>query len=341
MKTRIPMSLRNRLRARRFQQALIGALAAMALTACGGGGTDTGAHEAASTAAEAAQAPQGATIASTVTMTKVHFTNAGGQALTGFLFQDSAAAPRNATVVMMHGCAGVWSNGIESMEPQPPLKALSHIHKRWGETLARAGYTGLLVDSFSERGLTNECNNGSAGLNEATVRPRDAAAGRAWLLANGHATAGRIALMGWSNGASAVMATMDKTNEGTAGSQPFREAFAFYPGCGLINEFGGNASSTDKTTWLPYAPVTIHHAATDPLYTDGKCANRVSVAQTLGAGTASGNAVAMTVHAGARHSFDQVDLAKAIASPYTQADKDAQIAADAAVMDRLAAVFGN
>ena len=143
------------------------------------------------------------------------------------------------------------------------------------------------------------------------------------------------------DGASAVMATMDRTNEGTAGSQPFREAFAFYPGCGLINEFGGNASSTDKTTWLSYAPVTIHHAATDPLYTDGKCANRVSVAQTLGAGTASGNAVAMTVHAGARHSFDQVDLAKAIASPYTQADKDAQIAADAAVMDRLAAVFGN
>ena len=176
MKTRIPMSLRNRLRARRFQQALISALAAMALTACGGGGTDTGANEAASAAAEAALAPQGATIASTVTMTKVHFTNADGQALTGFLFQDSAAAPRNATVVMMHGCAGVWSNGIESMEPQPPLKALSHIHKRWGETLARAGYTGLLVDSFSERGLTNECNNGSAGLNEATVRPRDAAA---------------------------------------------------------------------------------------------------------------------------------------------------------------------
>jgi dienelactone hydrolase len=62
----------------------------------------------------------------------------------------TATAPqRNAAVVMMHGCAGVWSNGVESTEAQPSIKALSHIHKRWGENLARAGFTGLLVDSFS------------------------------------------------------------------------------------------------------------------------------------------------------------------------------------------------
>ena len=329
-----PLSLRNRRRITVFNRALLGALAAMALTACGGGGAEL-------EAPEAAQAPQSAPVASNVTMTKVSFTNADGQALTGFLFQDSAAAPRNAAVVMMHGCSGVWSNGVISPDAQPPIKALSHIHKRWGENLARAGYTGLLVDSFTSRALTNECNNGSAGLNEATVRPKDAAAGRAWLLANNHATAGRVALLGWSNGASAVMATMDQTNEGTAGSKPFKEAFAFYPGCGLINEFGGNASAPDKTTWLPYAPVTLHHAATDPLYTDGKCNNRVTVAATLGAGSATGNAVAMTVHAAARHSFDQIDIAKAIALPYTTADRDAQIAADAAVLDRLATIFSN
>ncbi|HRG71977.1 MAG TPA: hypothetical protein PLH95_10085, partial [Thauera aminoaromatica] len=47
---------------------------------------------------------------------------------------------------------------------------------------------------------------------------------------------------------------------------------------------------------------------------------------TLGASVGTGNAVAMTVYTGARHSFDQIDIGKAIASPYTQADKDAQIA---------------
>ena len=47
----------------------------------------------------------------------------------------------------------------------------------------------------------------------------------------------------------------------------------------------------------------------------------------------------MTVYTGARHSFDQIDLSKAIASPYTSSDKDAQEAADPAVMTRLNTVF--
>lgn len=338
MKSLPRLSPRNARRLRAFNHALLGALAAMALTACGGGGADEDSPAAAAT--PTAQ-PLRAAPASTVTMTKVSFTNADGQALTGFLFKDPTVTARNAAVVMMHGCAGVWSNGVISTDPQPSIKTLSHIHKRWGENLAKAGYVGLLVDSFTPRSLTNECNNGTAGLNEATVRPKDALAGRAWLVGNGQVTADRIALMGWSNGGSAVMATMDSTNEGTAGSKPFKEAFSFYPGCGLVNEFGGDASTTAKTTWLPYAPVTIHHGSVDALYTDGRCDNRKTAAITLGASVATGNAVAMVVHTGARHSFDQVDLSKAIASPFTQADNDAQAAADASVMSRLLALFGN
>ena len=47
----------------------------------------------------------------------------------------------------------------------------------------------------------------------------------------------------------------------------------------------------------------------------------------------------MTVHAGARHSFDQIDLTKALAAPYTANDQAAQTAADTAVITRLAALF--
>lgn len=326
----------------RFQKSLLATLAAMALAACGGGGDEDGLSDALAKAQSDAKAQQHmqlmAAAVSTVGMTKVSFTNSAGQALTGFLFRDNAATQRQAAVVLMHGCSGVWSNGVVNTDAQPPQKALSHIHRRWGENLARAGYSVLLVDSFTPRNLTNECGNGTAGLNEAVVRPLDALAGRQWLVANGVA-GDRIALMGWSNGASATLATMDRTNEGTAGARPFREAFAFYPGCGLVNEFGGGASTTATTTWLPYAPVTIHHADQDPLYTDGRCANRVAGAVALGAGVGNGNAVAMTVHAGARHSFDQIDLSKALAAPYTAADQTAQTVADAAVMTRLATLF--
>lgn len=332
---------RIQLKLREIQSAALTLLAALALTACGGGG---GANDESprAAAAEAAEVQLAAQIVPTmVSMTKVSFTNSEGQALTGFMFKDTSATPKNAAVVMMHGCAGVWSNGVISTEAQPAISKLSHIHKRWGENLARAGYVGLLVDSFTSRSLTNECDNGAAGLNEATKRPKDALAGREWLVSNGHVTGARVALMGWSNGGSAVMATMDKSNEGTVGARPFKEAFSFYPGCGLINEFGGDAMTAAKTTWLPYAPVTIHHGSIDPLYTVGRCSNRVDVATTLGASVATGNAVAMTSYSGARHSFDQIDLGKTIASPYTSADKDAQEAADASVMARLAVVFGS
>lgn len=329
---------------RRFQQSLLTTLAALALAACGGGteadaDSDAALHTALADAQKTARAQLAAAAVSSVGMTKVSFTNSDGQALTGFLFRDSAAPQRQAAVVLMHGCSGVWSNGVINTEPQPPIKALSHIHKRWGESLAQAGYTALLVDSFTSRGLTNECNNGTAGLNEAVVRPRDALAGRQWLVDSGWVTGDRVTLLGWSNGASATLATMDRSNAGAPGARPFREAFAFYPGCGLINEFGGDASTLAKTTWVPSAPVTIHHAALDSLYTDGRCANRVAGAIALGASSATGNSVAMTVHAGARHSFDQIDLGKALASPYTAADQTAQSAADAAVMARLAALF--
>ncbi|MES2943125.1 MAG: dienelactone hydrolase family protein [Pseudomonadota bacterium] len=330
---------RIKLKLREIQSAALALLAALALTACGGGANEESPHAAAAEAAEVQVAAQ--IVPGVVSMTKVSFTNSEGQALTGFMFKDSSATPKNAAVVMMHGCGGIWSNGVISTDAQPAITKLSHIHRRWGENLARAGYVGLLVDSFTSRSLTNECDNGAAGLNEATKRPKDALAGREWLVSNSHVTGTRVALMGWSNGGSAVMATMDKSNEGTVGARPFKEAFSFYPGCGLISEFGGDATTPAKTTWLPYAPVTIHHGSMDPLYTVGRCTNRVDVATTLGARAATGNAVAMTTYTGARHSFDQIDISKTIASPYTSADKDAQEAADASVMARLAAIFGS
>lgn len=323
---------------RQLQSAVLYALAAIALTACGGGASDE-LDAAAATEVNAMEKRNG--VSSTVTMTKVSFTNSEGQALTGFMFKDPMATAKNAAVVMMHGCSGVWSNGVVSADAQPAISKLSHIHRRWGENLARAGYVGLLVDSFTERNLTNECGNGTAGLNEDVERPKDAFAGRQWLISSGEVAGNRVALVGWSNGGSAVLAAMDKTNEGAVGARPFQEAFSFYPGCGLINEFGGDASTLAKTTWLPYAPVTIHHGSIDPLYTVGRCTNRVNQAINLGADASTANAVSMQVYTGARHSFDQVDLNKATASPYTASDKDAQAAADAAVMARLSTVFAN
>lgn len=309
-----------------WKSALIAALAAIALTACGGGGDTLGIEDA--TAATRASSSQLLVASSTTqfTLETLSLVNSDGLALPAYLWRPSGNTGTVPTVVMLHGCSGIYSYS-------DPTKGISSIHTEWAKRLTAAGYAALLVDSYSPRGTQNECNNGTRGVNEAVDRPKDALAAQTWLVNNLRAPANRIALLGWSNGASATLATMDMSHAN--GGRPFVEAFALYPGCGLLNEFGGVSNST----WLPYAPVTIHHGTLDALYTDGKCMTRVTRAQGLGASTATGNAVALITYTDAHHSFDLTKNPPVL--PYTSADVDAKVSTDASVMARLATVMAN
>ncbi len=319
-------------RMRRFNLSLLSTLAALALTACGGGGSDAPSSATASTgptmlqedgtsvtvpdnfpAAVAAPAPTSLSPAGAVS-----FINSDGVAIPAHLFKP-AGSGMMPTVVMLHGCSGAFSYSN-------PALGLSSIYKEWAQRINASGYAALMVDSFTPRGTQNDCGNGTVGVNEAVDRPKDAKAALQWLIANGVAPANRIALLGWSNGASATLATLDITHA-TPGSPRFAGGISFYPGCGLLNNFGGISNST----WLPYAPLEIFHGSADPLYTAGSCDTRVNRAHTAGA-----VALNLTVYAGARHSFDQATSAKA---PYTQADVNAKLAADAVAMQKLTALL--
>ena len=320
-------------RIRQFNLSLMATLAVMALTACGGGGSDAPVMPTAVEATVLLQedgtpmpAPDSAAYAATETVASittvpagdVSFPNSDGLVIQARLYkpEGTGALP---TVVMMHGCSGVHSYSN-------PALGVSNIHKEWAKRLNDAGYAALLVDSFTPRGTQNQCGNGVAGVDEAVDRPKDARAALQWLVSNGVAPADRVALIGWSNGGSATMAALDSSHA-TPGSLRFAGGFSFYPGCGLLNNFGGISMSN----WLPYAPLEILHAATDPLYTGGSCDTRVNRAHMAGA-----VGLNLTVYPGARHSFDQATSVKA---PYTQADVDAKQAADAVVMQRLASLF--
>jgi carboxymethylenebutenolidase len=359
MKPIHPTRLRASRRLRQFNLSLLATLAVLALTACGGGDApalsgpvttavavpqapapdattpvagllqedgspmpEPTAQEIADgkAAAEAeADAASGGASAAPVAAGPVNFTNSDGLAIPARLYLPTGAHSAVPTVVMLHGCAGVYSFS-------DPALGISLFHKDWAQRLNAAGYGVLLVDSFTPRGTQNQCNNGTAGVNEAVDRPKDAKAALKWLIANGVAPADRVALLGWSNGGSATMATLDTTNA-PSGQPRFAGGVAFYPGCGLLDNFGGIASSS----WLPYAPLQIFHGSVDPLYTAGSCDTRVDRAHTAGAAGLN-----LTVYTGARHSFDQ---ASAVKSPYTQSDVDARQAADVIVMERLSALL--
>lgn len=259
-----------------------------------------------------------AALAWQTTPTDTSFINEQGLKIPGKLFRPGGKGPFPA-VVMLHGCSGIYSFSN-------PASGVQTLYREWGDRLVAAGYTALLVDSFTPRGTQNECDDSGIGVSEVTDRPGDAYAAQRWLTTQRFVKASRIALLGWSHGGSSAMSSMDQSMTQT-GIKPFRAAIAFYPGCGLYNAFGGITAST----WLPYSPFRIHHGDADPLYQSGRCQTRVSRAQSQGASTANGNAVDLLVYLNANHSFD---MAKA-GSTYSQADQDAKAVADANTMSYL------
>lgn len=249
-------------------------------------------------------------LAWTITPQKVTFINDQGITLTGWLFKPSGNGPFP-TVVMMHGCNGVYSYS-------DPTKGLANLYREWGDRLTNAGYVALLVDSFTPRNAAqNECSNGSSGVSEVNDRPYDAAAGLSYLASRPDVSVGKIGLLGWSHGGSAVMMSMDVTRKTSVN---FKVAVAYYPGCGLYNAYGGLSNST----WKPYAPFAILIGSADTTVSVDYCKTRVTTAQSLGATTTT-----ITIYAKAKHSFDG---ATKITSTFTQADVDAKKAADSKAM---------
>lgn len=332
---------------RQLVMALTSTMVCLSLAACGGG--DDPIVGAVTERAQAVAVSNTQTTGTLVTLQPVPGTN-----ISAYLVRSRGVITKNATVVLLHGCSGLWSNS------NPDSKTLSHIHQRWSNNLANAGYDVLLVDSFTDRNVANQCNAtvtkypadyvGTVNkVDEVVERVQDAQAARNYLVTQGVASAGRVALLGWSNGATTVLSALEKSNEGTPGSRPFAEGFAYYPGCGMGNAYKNKKTNPWSSTWLPYSPVTIYHGSLDSLYQDNECNKRVTNAVALGASAATNNAVALVLKDGAKHSFDQIDVSKSLADinkdindvtkQFTQDDIDAQNETDPLVLQRLNALF--
>jgi dienelactone hydrolase len=246
---------------------------------------------------------------------KVTFVNDQGIILKGWLFEPSGAGPFPA-VVMMHGCAGVYSNGR-------PGKGITSLYREWGDRLVKAGYVALLVDSFTPRNAPqNQCDSGKPAVSEVKDRPYDAYAGLRYLTSLPDVSADKIGLLGWSQGGSSVMASMHITKYTAVSS--FKAAVAFYAGCGLHNWYGG----LERSTWKPYAPMVFLHGSADTVVRANLCRIRIKAAKELGA-----TQVGITVFANAHHKFDQ---ATRVGNGFTQADVRAKRAADPQTMQFFA-----
>ncbi|KWR88105.1 dienelactone hydrolase family protein, partial [Cupriavidus sp. IDO] len=167
---------------------------------------------------------------------------AGMPTLTAYWFVPrEGTVPRTQpfpVVVALHGCGGLLGttrtdgrgNAAEGADAGIALQGRYREYAQW---LTERGYAVLMPDSFSARGKPQGvCPEPveSRAIDDRTRRA-DALAALRWVARQPGIDTGRIVLLGWSNGAQAVLATIDASRPWPLDTPQVERAVAFYPGC--------------------------------------------------------------------------------------------------------------
>ncbi|CAG9185298.1 dienelactone hydrolase family protein [Cupriavidus pinatubonensis] len=173
----------------------------------------------------------------------------GAPALNAFWFVPREGnTPRTQplpVVVALHGCNGLLGTRPETIRVEAgnsgnnaadstvdAAPALQQRYREYAQWLAERGYAVLMPDSLSAHGRLPGCGDSpeARGMDE-RVRRTDALAALRWVARQPGIDASRIVLLGWSNGAQAVLATVDASRAWPADTPQVERAVAFYPAC--------------------------------------------------------------------------------------------------------------
>lgn len=258
--------------------------------------------------------------------TTLSFKSADGKTtLKGYFWNAKRNGARPA-VVLMHGCGGAYSSDAATFD----ATTVASQYREWGTRLSAAGYGVLLVDSFGPRGHGGGVcdipyDERPAKLNEVTIRPLDAIGALKNLRAEARVLDRPVALVGFSNGGSAVLSTVAKTGPSVWTKSPktpspwFAGAAAFYPGCGLQGDFNGE--------WEPTIPTHLFLGTADTTTPPSpNCDERFAEALEREA------PAMMASYFGATHGFDR---ASAGSTDFAKAANAAAKASSFATIDTL------
>jgi dienelactone hydrolase len=186
------------------------------------------------------------------------------------------------TVIALHGCGGLAGHS-EPIQPR---------YRDWAEQLLKDGAAVLLPDSYGSRELGPQCRVGERRVLARRERVADIMASRQWLMQQPWAARDRISLLGWANGASALLwAVRPQLSSRNAGPD-FRSAIAFYPDCRLSSGLG----------WSARVPTLLLIGAKDDVSSPPACRQMIDGAHGRSALTR------IVVYPSAYHDFDRANL---------------------------------
>ncbi|MBC9881549.1 dienelactone hydrolase family protein [Bradyrhizobium sp. INPA01-394B] len=196
------------------------------------------------------------------------------------LFKPEGAGPFP-TVIALHGCGGLGSHA-DSVLPR---------YRDWAERLLKSGNAVLLPDSYGSRELGPQCRVKEMPVKARRERVTDIAASRAWLMKQNWVARDRVSLIGWANGASALLWAVRPQAVARDAGPDFRAAVAFYPDCRISAGLG----------WSTRVPTLLLIGSNDDVSSPPACRQMVD-------GAHGRSALArIVVYPGAYHDFDRAN----------------------------------
>ena len=185
-------------------------------------------------------------------------------------------------VIALHGCGGLGGRS----EP------VQLRYRDWAEQLLKGGKAVLLPDSYGSRELGPQCRAKEHKIRARRERVEDIMASRQWLVEQPWAAHDRISLLGWANGASALLWAVRPQLSSRSVEPDFRSAIAFYPDCRISSGLG----------WSARIPTLLLIGAKDDVSSPPACRQMVD-------GARGRSALArIVVYPGAYHDFDRANF---------------------------------
>ena len=185
-------------------------------------------------------------------------------------------------VIALHGCGGLAGHS----EPVQPR------YRDWAEELLKHGKAVLFPDSYGSRELGPQCRVKERRVLARRERVTDILAARQWLMQQPWVAHSRISLLGWANGASALLWAVRPQLSQRHVEPDFRSAIAFYPDCRLSLGLG----------WSSRVPTLVLIGGKDDVSSPPACRQMVE-------GAHGRSALArIVVYPDAYHDFDLADL---------------------------------
>lgn len=210
-------------------------------------------------------------------------------------------------VVLLHGSAGLFREHGDECSDE-----LQGRFAEWAELLTQRGYAVIMPDSFSSRGSCDRPPSAYDDPELLVTRAHDAAAAAKWLCAHPRVDCSRLAVLGFSHGASVALLVMhedlsDATDPRlhTLEYPRFAAGVAYYPGCGLESELANSLEDTQLDRYFfPTGPMWIPHASKDWL---AERCEEIREPQVKAVAIERGikkDMFQLEVYYGARHGFD-------------------------------------